>query len=93
MCSSSDVSVAGTLPSTNSLPSLSLPDINVSLSENPHIACQVFQGLIDWARLTMEEMCYLRWKQLGWEKMENGTIEPLFERRNPNRAIQDLVIK
>lgn len=41
----------------------------------------------------MEELCNLRWRQIGLEKMENGSIEPLFERRNPNRAIQELVSK
>lgn len=41
----------------------------------------------------MEELCNLRWRQIGLEKMENGSIEPLFERRNPNIAIQELVAK
>jgi hypothetical protein len=65
----------------------------VTLPENTNVACEVFHGLIDWARLTMEELCHLRWKQIGFEKMESGSIEPLFERRNPNKAIEDLVLK
>jgi hypothetical protein len=60
----------------------------------PEMAAGVFTGLMDWARMTVEEISHMQWRQIGYEAMGEGEpSQPLFERRNPNAAIHELVNK
>ena len=50
-----------------------------------------FGDLMKWNKMVMDELLQLKWRQVGMERMPDGTMEPLVVRKNPNLAIDDLV--
>lgn len=50
-----------------------------------------FSDLMKWMKMVMDEIIQLKWRQVGLEKMPDGSTEPLVVRKNPNLAIDDLV--
>ena len=58
-------------------------------------AANVFHMVMSWARMTIQEIAHLQWRQIGYEVVGDGTAppQPLFERKNPNAAIAELVNK
>lgn len=56
-----------------------------------HDARVAFADLMQWTKLVMDELLQLKWRQVGVERMHDGSTEPLIVRKNPNLAIEDLV--
>jgi len=58
-----------------------------------HDAQHAFSDLMTWTKMVMDELLQLKWRQVGLERMVDGTMEPLVVRKNPNLAIDDLVMR
>lgn len=56
-----------------------------------HDAQHAFADLMQWTKMVMDELLALKWRQVGVERMQDGSTEPLIVRKNPNLAIDDLV--
>ena len=56
-----------------------------------HDARAAFADLMQWTKMVMDELLQLKWRQVGVERMHDGSTEPLIVRKNPNLAIEDLV--
>lgn len=56
-----------------------------------HDAKVAFADLMQWTKMVMDELLQLKWRQVGVERMQDGSTEPLIVRKNPNLAIEDLV--
>ena len=60
-------------------------------SEPCSAARKAFSDLMLWNKMVMEEILQLKWRQMGVEKMSDGSTAPLILRRNPNPTIDELV--
>lgn len=71
-------------------------DDNVTIQEQNnrrHDAQHAFSDLMTWTKMVMDELLQLKWRQVGLERMVDGSMEPLVVRKNPNLAIDDLVMR